>query len=177
MFEFLNPYRVVLVVGPTRSGTTIAGHIIAQDTGKHYLDDTAEAIWSTERLRALVAKYDNIVIQCPTLTWYVDEFGDCDDIAIVLMRRNVDEIRESNDRALKQFRVPSVFWGQGYSEYRGKCELIEAIYDHWENVQKHKIKHPFEINYCDLAAHGLWVERDIRRSENWSFKSWKVRPI
>jgi hypothetical protein len=177
MFEHLAPYRIVIVTGPTRSGTTICARMIAQDTGKRYLDDLADNIFSVERLRREVLEIAGGVIQCPMLSWYVDEFGDQEDVAVVLMRRDMAEIRASNKRAWEQWRMQMALWRPGeYAEYRSHClELAEAVYQHWEMVQKNRIRHAFEIAYTDLSSHPLWVDEPLRRAAAWGVKNWRLK--
>lgn len=171
MFEYLAPFRVVIVTGPARSGTTICGHMIAADTGNTYMDDRTE-INSIGKLRHVVTSESNAVAQCPLLSWHVDEFGVLDDVAVVMVRRNIVEINASNDR-LAPHRLD--YWRDGYHALywqRGR-HISEAVYQHWDNVQRSRIRHPYDVQYAALAEHPLWVpveQRDYALS--WGLKTW-----
>lgn len=175
MFEHLAVFRIVIVTGPARSGTTICGHMIAADTGKRYFDDVADMI-IVQRLRRMVGEQQNAVLQCPLLSWYADEFGGLDDVAVVMMRRAVAEIKASNDRLKEcgQGRLDS--WRDGYHRlyYAPGKHFSEAIYEHWDTVQRERIRHAFDVDYTSLAGHPLWVPEEQRRTKSWRTKSWRT---
>jgi hypothetical protein len=173
VFEYLKPFRVVIVTGPARSGTTICGHMIAADTGKRYLDDTTDT-GSIGLLRRAVAAESNAVAHCPLLSWYADEFGCLEDVAVVMVRRDVTEIRASNDR-LAPHRLD--YWRDGYHALywqRGK-HVSEAIYQHWDSVQAARIQHAYTVDYTALTEHPLWVPAEQRRAAaRWGVKTWRL---
>jgi hypothetical protein len=169
MFEYLKSYRIIIVTGPMRSGTTVCAHMIAKDTGKQYYDDVKDGMGNIYNVRRIVEK-ENGVIQSPHISWYVDEFGFREDVAIIFMIRNLDEIRTSSERCAS-FRL----WPIGYEDYRRVgVDRLDAIYYHWKNVQKIKIKHSFEILYNDLKTHPFWIEKQFRKIDLWGAKTWEL---
>lgn len=158
MFEYLAPFRVVIATGPMRSGTTICAHMIAEDTGKAYLDDLANGIGGIRELCQAVGKAMNTVVQCPIAFPSISEFGGMEDVAIVVMRRDIDEIITSGERmGLKRDR---------YS--------VRELYANWDTCRS-MILHSFEVNYSDLRSHPLWVNKDKRTARNgWSVKTWRL---
>jgi hypothetical protein len=161
MFEHLAPFRVVIVTGPARSGTTICAHMIAADTGKRLYDDCKDSL-TVQRVRELIAQAESKVIQCPLLAQYADDFGAEQDVAVVIMRRSAADITASNDRMQK--RSPMRLDGQSQAA---------AVYATWE-TQRERIAHPFEVEYESLNAHPLWIAPGLRIAPYWGNKTWRL---
>uniref|UniRef100_A0A6H1ZK16 Putative sulfotransferase domain contining protein n=2 Tax=viral metagenome TaxID=1070528 RepID=A0A6H1ZK16_9ZZZZ len=156
MFSQLRKFEKILVTGPQRSGTTICAKMISEDTGHKLI---LEEVFgnSLESFSIIVRGEINFVIQCPAMNKYIHRFDD-DITAIILMRRNVDDIIASEKR---------IAW-EGTSElkrYGLSAGIIADIkYNYWNTYQKHKITNAFEIEYEDLAVHPLWVPKEERRN-------------
>lgn len=153
MFEYLAPYRSILVTGPHRSGTTIAAHMIAQDTGKGYVDEYATSQGEALVFERLVDFATNVVIQAPAAFEYLTEL-DRADLAIVFMVRNRYDVLVSMERMFGESNIA----------------IIDDIHARWAQV-KQRLANPFEVRYDDLAQHPLWVGKENRIG--WSIKQWR----
>jgi hypothetical protein len=153
MFEDLSVHSKILVTGPGRSGTTIAGKIIAQDTGHRYVDE-AEFLGNHVNLfQGILERSDNIVVQCPSLfRWLID--NPPPGVFVVVMRRNVDDIRESFNRIAKIIQVKTGNLDAG--------AVAQEAYAHWDSVDPKPF--PFlELQYdSDIRDHPLYVPEDQR---------------
>ena len=161
MFAYLDGFRVVLVTGPQRSGTTIAAKMIAADTGLRFVPEEDFSLHNKSQWNSLINTRNRIVIQCPSMCRYAHEHGKADDIAVVLMVRPLDEIVASQQRikwatAEKQRELAR------YDRKRG--EPAKVKYDYWVKYQVNDIKHAYEIQFNSLAGHPLWVPGDKRNN-------------
>ena len=169
MFEHLTQYRIVLVTGPQRSGTTIAAKMIAADTGLAFVDENDFGVKDIAPWGDMVTTARKRVIQCPSMCRFVHWFGGYDDVAVVLMRRDVEDIIRSERRigwSLEAFEL---------SRYAAVDGPISAVkYGYWDNYQKTFIKHAFEVGYRSLADHPLWLPDDARK--NFTAKQTELMP-
>jgi hypothetical protein len=156
MFEWLAKFDRIFVTGPQRSGTRICAQMIAYDTDHEYIDERDFCMDSLYMLCSLLENKHRLVIQCPVLCRYVHAL-DASDAAIVLMRRDVQDIIVSQTR---------IRWGWEWLELaRYDCSdgtIAEVKYRFWEEYQKKRIKHAFEIDYESLKEHPLWVSNHLR---------------
>jgi len=156
MFEWLNKFKKILVTGPQRSGTRVCAKMIARDTGYKYIDEKRLGIDSLYQLFSLLSKDRSCVVQCPALCRHVHMFSR-DDAAIVLMKRNVEDIISSQKR---------IGWSWEKTElarYDNKEGVIaEVKYEFWGKKQRPHIEQAFEIAYDSLAGHPLWVPKHMR---------------
>lgn len=159
LFEYLKAYQRVIVTGPQRSGTTITARIIAHDTGLEYVDEQAFRATDVDKWRGVVPSRTNYVMQAPGMCRYVHEFGACDDLAVVLVRRSVEDIEASQKRVGWNW---DAFELDRYGLAADMGPIAQVKYDFWDSYQRALIKHPFEIAYEDLAGHPLWVSKDKR---------------
>lgn len=172
-FNNLRQYRVILVSGAHRSGTTITAHIIAQETGKGYLDEHEDGLHDQNYLARAIRYNDNVVIQCPGMANCLEKFGAQDDVAVVFVKRDPAAIRASMARLpnnsgayLNETELNK------YVQYRDQgYDIVDAKLLYWE-IQKKRILHAFEIRYEELTKHPLFVEKEKR--SGWSIKQWKV---
>lgn len=159
MFERLARFRVVLVTGPQRSGTTIAAKMIVHDTGHHFVPEEEFGPHDVDAWRKLVREGQSVVIQCPTMCRYVHGFGDRDDVAVVLMRRPIRDIRASQERigwpAEERERELA-----RYGMQSGEPAPIKYLF--WWAQQRHHVKHAFEVDFESLSAHPMWVPKERR---------------
>jgi hypothetical protein len=165
MFEYLSPYRIVLVSGPHRSGTTITTKMIAHDTGARYCPEEVFGHDNHKGWLALIADPERKVIQCPSMCVHLEGPGIADDVAVVIVFRSLADIIASQE---------SIGWGPtGQYAGRYKAELIryggnegESLAFHkylwWGESQQHIISHPSVVNYEDLSSHPLWLPKSAR---------------
>ena len=171
MFEYLDAFNVVLVTGPQRSGTTLVARAIARDTGLYYLDEHAFAACFVGAWKKIIKHARRKVVQCPAMTAFVDEpgIGDREDLAVVFVLRPVEEIIASQER---------IGWAWEDSELvhydASEGPIAQVKYDHWFNVQRHRVANSFNVVYRDLEQHPLWVPEDRRRRRrDWGVRSWR----
>lgn len=160
MFEKFANFDKILVTGPQRSGTRICAKMIAYDLGHRYIDESEFHVDSLFVLCSLVEKQERCVVQCPVLCRYVHIFN-LENIAIILMRRNIEDIIASQKRISWRWELLEL---ARYDRTRGV--IAEVKYQFWEKYQERKIKNAFELDYESLAGHPLWVPRDLRRNFN-----------
>ena len=163
MFEYLKGYRVVLVSGPHRSGTTITAKMIAHDTGLRFFPEEAFGHDNVEGWRALVEATQGGAIQCPTMCYRIGQFGKQDNVAVVMVWRDLAEIQAS------QAKVGWMIGGGYDARYKAELarygkmggNLAQLKYRHWEN-QKPLILHAYDVQYASLSAHPLWIPKAER---------------
>lgn len=160
----LKPYNAVLVTGPQRSGTTIAGRILASELGYRYADEDEVRIHDHNKAYE-VLKAGNVVLQAPGLCHHADLFTVKLNLAVVMMRRPVDDIYKSEAR---------IHWRDLYGGANLKAEQdkyaarfgiygdnIAAIkYFCWQEFQKPVLgERAFELEYDELRAHPYWTDK------------------
>lgn len=160
MFEHLSGFGVILVTGPQRSGTTICAKMIASDTGHRYVDEAEYDVHDVDKWWKIVLAGRRIVVQCPAMCHLVHKFGGCDDVLIVLMRRDANDIRGSQER------IGWIAAGEDAREvakYRAKSGPSAMVkYLYWDTHQRERIQHKLEVDYEGLRAHPMWVSKNGR---------------
>lgn len=165
MFEYLKKHTQILIVGPQRSGTTIATKMIAHDLGYFpYLEE--HILYNFETLRAMIItnhrENKGGVYQAPNFSAYCHLIPA--EPAVVMMVRDVGDILASQER---------IGWGGpgGLNEqkelelyFRDTGIASEVKYEVWNKYQKKLIKHPYEVQYESLKGHPLWVEKEKRKN-------------
>ena len=155
MFEHLREHRRIAVTGPQRSGTTIAGQMIAADTGHRFVDEGEFSVGDEKQWRAILQQ-DGVVVQCPHMLKDVVD-NPPPDIFVVLMRRDLTEIHGSARR------IGWDGWGNPYelpkfNVTEGDSAAIKYAY--WDSHEK---SFPFiEISFESLRRHPLYVEEQHR---------------
>lgn len=160
MFARLKSYNVILVTGPQRAGTTICSQMIAHDTGHTCFDEHQWGPHDLEAWRELVNKGHEVVIHCPTMCRHVHEFGNREDLLVVLLRRDIDDIIASQERIGWTAREE---WRE-LARYEADEGPIAAIkYRHWWQRQAGIIKHNLEVEFDSLNGHPLWIPKRQRQ--------------
>jgi hypothetical protein len=165
MFEHLADYRVVLVSGPHRSGTTIAARMIAEDTGLRFCPEETFGHDNAKAWIKLVETAQGAVIQCPTMCYQIERFGDREDVAVVMMFRWLGDILKS------QVQVGWSPDGQYKTRYKAelaryrenRSSLASIKYKHWLASQRDNILHSYIVRYETLNKHPLWLSKEQRR--------------
>ena len=93
----------IYVTGPQRSGTRIAAKMIADVTGRLYVDETQFDAHDMEKFRALRApQYPAIVVQCPTMLRWIASLAHAiqgqKPNLVVMMMRDLPDIYASEAR-------------------------------------------------------------------------------
>jgi hypothetical protein len=159
MFEHLKAYERIVVTGPQRSGTTIAGRMIATDTGHRYVDEGEFGVYDVNRWRQVLTA-TRIVVQCPHMLKVIVDDPPAG-VFVVLMRRDLAEIHASERR---------IRWEE---DMRGNTRELERFglthgdsarlkYEYWDS-------HPrppwhLELAYESLCGHPMYVTPDERAS-------------
>lgn len=167
MFEYLKDFRIVLVSGPHRSGTTITTKMIAHDTGARYCPEEAFGHDNVVAWRALIAEPERKVIQCPSMCAFLGEVQIVDDVtmAVVMVHRGMDDILRS------QHKIGWTWSGAYSGRYRvelscygtwGGANLAENKYVWWEEMLSEHLPHAYDVHYEDLATHPLWLPKSAR---------------
>lgn len=153
-FEFLRPYRHILVVGPQRSGTTITAQIIAHDLEKTFVDERQVKGDAGQQVEMLRGREDSCVVQCPAWTYTCHTLGGSE-IAVVLVRRPIEEIVASQERIHWTERCQP----QELARYGLDSGVISEVkYRVWDERQKAVLApHGHEVEYHSLAGHSLWI--------------------
>lgn len=169
LFNKLKDFEYILVTGPQRSGTTIMAVMIANDLGYEFIEEGT--IWgrlqwqppdppAPRDFTAYFQKEDTppAVIHCPEHSAYCHLYAGFDNVAVVMVRRDIDDIIASQER---------VGWGFEWLEmkhYPGEERPISRVkYKHWDDYQKKELgKQAFEIEYESLKKHPMWVDKSER---------------
>jgi len=152
-------FRVVLVTGPQRSGTQIGALAIAHDSGMGVVWERAFSVHKTDIWRQIVKHSRNVAVQCPSMCRYVhhEGIGQRSDVAVVVMRRGLDDILASQER---------INWtgeAEELARYPNARSPIATVkYDYWDTVQKLFVVHWFDLPYESLRGHPLWVPKEER---------------
>lgn len=152
----LAPYRIAVVTGPQRSGTTFAAKAIAGHNGWDYIDEDVYGVHNRRQWAHLVNTRTRAVIQCPTMMRYVHDLPA--DVLVVVMRRNVADILASQDR---------ISWSDEHWEldrYPGETGHACEIKYRWWDAHKHAGPPCWiELEYDQLSSHPAWVPSERRR--------------
>jgi hypothetical protein len=171
VIEKVRNNKTIVVVGPQRSGTTIAGKMLATELKRRYIDEmefSAHDLWKFMFL--LESLKEPAVIQCPALTHLCHTMPQ--QIAVVFLIRDLNEIAASQDRC-KMGSGKS--WTQEEEEnelakyFRSHEPIAMTKYSVWSQFQKPTLEHRkctyCELEYDSLRQHRLWVEKSKRK--NW----------
>ena len=160
-FDFLRPYKLVLVVGPQRSGTTITARMIAHDLGRTFLDERQVKGPAELRMEELPGRRAPCVVQCPAWTYCCHRWGG-PEVGVVLVRRPVPDILASQQRIRWTHRCQP---GE-LARYDLSSGVISQVkYRVWDRQQRRMLgPHGHEIEYHTLKDHPLWVPPQRRRN-------------
>lgn len=166
MFDYLKPFNKVLVTGPSRSGTRICAKMIAYEIKHKYIDEGYFGSSDQTAFWKFMTFPESLVIQCPNMVRICHIAGANTEVAVVLMRRDVNDIIESQNNLRRFGSTKREFeaWNRQMLYYYGKTEGIisKIVYDYWDKVQKEKIINWFEIPYESLRGHPMFVKKEDR---------------
>lgn len=156
-------FRVVVVSGPQRSGTTIAAHMIAAESGMQYVDEDEYGTKDMASWKELVASGKGLVIHSPAMGRWVHEVGGQEyggeDVAVVWIMRPLLEILDSQKRIGWDDSAERKKYHMTTKDVR-PIAFVKKWY--WYTHQRPFIVNAFELEYHDLEKHPLWVEDDKR---------------
>jgi hypothetical protein len=156
--------RSVLVTGPQRSGTTIAAHILAQELGRRYVDESEFRVHDHVRAAAILAQ-GGIVMQGPGICHLAQAYARSG-VGIVMMHRSIDDIRRSEERIgwrkdlggftlwIEQKKYQATFGLSGDN-------IASIKYFCWNAFQRQHCN-GLDLDYESLKQHPLWNEPSER---------------
>lgn len=162
MFEDLAKYRVVLVTGPHRSGTTICAKMIAHDTGHDFVIEDDIGFARLPQLAAFIqSNYGPMVVQCPFLSHIIEDLKylidlDYDDVMVVMMHRYRADIIRSEVRSKLNFNLVGARTKMAYRS-ESEAHASDIKYLCWEG-QCRVLPHAMDVGYESLKDHPLWIE-------------------
>lgn len=163
----LRKFPKIIVSGPQRSGTTFACAVLQEELG---YDKIHMPYSDRKRCKQWIDELDRVLIHGPgmahALVWLTEMK---DDVAVVWMKRKVEDIIAS------ERRIGWAFEAHELSQYHLKPNhgpISKVKYHFWDKVQRHLIKNKFEVEYESLKDHPLWVDKDQRRK----FDAYQVGP-
>jgi len=162
MFEHLKKWPRILVVGPQRSGTRICTTMISEDTGHWFVGEEEFGVDSLNRLWKILQISSNVVIQAPAMSIYSNLLAaDDEGLAVVMMIRDLEDIKASEERIRWQWEIPEYIRLQTlHSESLSAAELK---YGTWKAYQKECLgEQGFEVEFNSLEQHGLWIAKPGR---------------
>jgi len=128
----------------------------AHDLHYWFYPEEQICVWELFRVEREFLRKRKFVLQAPAICNVVHKLSR-PDVAIVLVRRNLDDIRASELR---------VNWTGQERELRqyGLTEgnIAQVKYDYWDEHQKALIHNPFEVEYESLREHPMWVPKGER---------------
>jgi hypothetical protein len=161
MFEHLAYFDVILVTGPQRSGTTICAKMVAEDTGHTLVDESEYGVHDEAHWQQIVEGGGLIVVHCPAMCHKVHQFAKEIWVAVIFLRRELQEIIASQERINWTQREEPRELAKYGAEY-GPIALVK--YDFWERVQRDQFPadRRLEVEYESLAEHPLWIPAEER---------------
>lgn len=188
LLEELEPFDRILVTGPARSGTTIIAQVIAKELKRKYIDEHDVAddgnVWPEDLQKALKINENllKVVIQSPSISYWVHNLKDMEDLAVVFCIRKLEEIYNSQVR-WQWLATPDFI--RMVEKYKAMPELEEHIdYNSnpakmalmaWYNFQQYELNGiAFEFWYKWLEDTDYFVPYNKRQIWlGWGFKSVK----
>src|SRR5262245_51345861 len=137
-------YEKILVTGPQRAGTTVAARILASELDYRFVPEEAVGGASLAQLLELYRTQRRFVVQGPCCCSYAHLVPG----AVVLMRRPLEEIVQSQDRigwSWEMAELARYFTTQG--------PIAKVKYDAWDCFQKPRLcERAFELDYHSLRG-------------------------
>jgi hypothetical protein len=161
LIPLLKPYKAVLVTGPQRSGTAIATKMLAQELGYREVPEEEFEIHNTLKALAILLR-ESVVLHAPALCHQADVLGDMSDSAVVMMRRNLDDIHASEER----IGWRTAFGGANLISEQNKYlnefgemddDMAALKYRMWDKYQRLRCD-AFDLDYESLRSHPLWKD-------------------
>jgi hypothetical protein len=170
MFEYLTPFKKIVVTGPQRSGTTIVARAISHDLARDYVDEVEFIATDYLRWLQLMDRQRSFVVQAPGMCRFVHEVGIRPEVAVVLCRRDVADIVASQERIGWQHEAFELNrYGLTLADGKG---IADIKYEFWDTYQWEFIRNRFEVDYESLVEHPLWVPKE--RRANFGRRQWRL---
>lgn len=170
----LDGFTKIIVTGPQRSGTTIAGKIIADAMGLPNLDERVVGPGNKAGFLEKIAQEPRFVFQFPNACEWLQDLADLEDIGIVFMERANADILASQERIAWRGGTP-----KGYPKYAltDLPEHVTALLDDenhlfenrkivFETYQRPLLRNCFVLQYDSMKSEAAWVEKADRKNFN-----------
>lgn len=151
----LSPFSRVVVTGPQRSGTRITSKMIAYDLDRPWVQEEEFGVDDVVRFCTHIYQTP-CVIQAPAVSYMVHGLTR-KDVAVVFMRRPLQEILESERR---------IRWSHGDYEltknFRREGHPALAKEKNWEFQRFLLGTRAFDMHFSELVGHEMYVEPNKR---------------
>ncbi len=155
MFEFLNEFPAVVVVGPAYSGGVLAARAIAHDT-VHPLETPGSprsflgSVWRDDCHAVYLTPGATHLAHCLPV-----------DVAVVYMIRHYPDINNAAldgcyDDKDKQLVLDSYMRVLPPGTSMNAADIARMQYHFWKRFQREGIAHWFEVQYSAAASHPVW---------------------
>lgn len=161
LLPLLQGVSSIIVTGPQRSGTTIAAHILSEELGLRYADETELDVYDSVKAKAILDA-GNVVLQGPAICYAAHTFG----CTVVFMQRPVADIIRSQERINWDFNQSEIL---KYGLPKGRA--AEVKYAAWNEWQRNACASAFDLEYDSLSVHPRWIDPERRRhfhSRQWT---------
>jgi hypothetical protein len=190
----LNLYDKIIVTGPPRSGTTVAGMVIADELEYKFIDESFYDANNSQKFmfflhypdRKLVVHTTAFLRDLCTISHFLSQVKAC----IVLVERKIKDILESFENS-KNFKMGchtsnGLFMSideeaqeilLNHYGKKGDLTLPEIIYECFRNQLIFFVNsnvRVFRIKYEDLENHKLFVKKEVRRKNFKHIKQVKI---
>lgn len=168
VFEFLRKYKNIVVSGPQRSGTTACSGFVMTDLGRGKISRVSGGVNIDQLAKQCAAKGDKVIHAAGcTFGLHRDDIGGRDDTAVIWMWRDLEDVHKSEKRI--NWRPGAEF--QRY-DTKKREEVAPAKIKMFEEEQRDKIKHLYEIDYTELEKHPLYVGPEERKA--FGSRTWQI---
>jgi hypothetical protein len=159
----------LFITGPQRSGTTFVSNCLSRSFSIPLIDESEFDAHFYGRFKFLASKKEDWVVHGPALFHKIfDVVNDFPDVTLVVVRRNINQILESQQRISWGEVLERVHMNIAQGDERPIAQIKYETWDKW----KKDIPSWVEYEYEDFEVHPLWVEKDKRK--NFHPKQWKI---
>ena len=146
----LEPYRIVAVVGPNRSGTRFVAKALAHSLAWTFVDEKDQRY---SQRRGWVEGQDR-VLHATAATHLAHTFGS--DVGVVFVHRPNSEILASQDRISwgAEDAVREAYLREFDVFFHPTCAMQKEV---WVTKQRPFMTNAFDVDYHGFEDHPLWV--------------------
>lgn len=159
----------LFVTGPQRSGTTFVSNCLALSFGLKLIDEMEFDAHFYGMFKFIASKHESWVVHGPALFHRLfDVISDFPDVTIIVVRRDLEEIRRSQERIKWDPTIEEIAMNKEASDTRSIAQVKYDCWDRWKEIVPSYV----EYQYSDFKNHPLWVPEEKR--VNFSEKQWKL---
>ena len=162
----------IVVVGPSRSGSTFISHCLAKSYDLKHIDEMEfDAYFLDVFLEIANEAVDSWIAHAPGL--FTDMFKILEkipDVTFVIVKRDIEEIQNS------QFRIKLNMEHDKRKLFlnteTGDQHVAQVQYNYWDKWKKY-LPSWVEYSYKDFENHPFWVADEARKT--FEPKQWKLK--